>query len=210
MLIYNAKLQINYGYFVFLEEQQKYNPMNNLKYISIALILIITACNSSKTVATQSQKDKLKSIVDNKEFRVESEWAYPMVTTATQRVMNSGLLNPGDNASAMNLLGNPNFLEIKGDSITSFLPYFGERQMQVAYGGQDSAIEFNGLMENYEVMTNKHEGYDINFEAKSNSENFNVTITLYPNEKVDMILNGNSRFPIRYSGNQVQIGRAHV
>lgn len=179
--------------------------MKNLKYLLLALTFVCLACNASKTVATQAEKDKLKSVIDSKTFRVESDWAYPQVTTATQRVMNSGLLNPGDNASSVNLIGNPNFLQIEGDSVTSYLPYFGERQMQVAYGGQDSAIEFKGIMENYRVTENKHEGYDINFEAKSNSENFNVTISLFPNERVNMTLNGNSRFPIRYSGIQAPI-----
>lgn len=173
-----------------------------LVYLLIGLFIVSTiSCKSSKQAISQAQIDAFNKMVNTKEFRIESDWAYPQVTNAMQQVLNSNLLQPGSASGNISLIGNSNYLRISGDSIISYLPYFGERQMNVAYGGGDSAIEFKGLVENYKAERNNDNSYTINFEAKSNSENFNVYIKLYPNLTSDMTLNSASRFPIRYSGN---------
>lgn len=168
----------------------------------LVFAFLFSACKSSKNSVTPQQVESFNNLVASREFTIESDWAYPQVTNAMSQVLNSQLLAPGNNASAINLIGNANFLTIKGDSVTSYLPYFGERQMQVAYGGTDSAIQFNGLMEDYQVKNDKNNRKIISFKAKSNNtESFNVTITLFPNLNAQMSLNGASRFIIQYSGN---------
>ncbi|MEN3324055.1 DUF4251 domain-containing protein [Mariniflexile soesokkakense] len=171
-------------------------------YLLIGLFIIaITSCKSSKPTINQTEIDAFNAMVANKHFRIESDWAYPQVTNAMQQVLSSGLLQPGSAAGSINLIGNSNFLRISGDSISSYLPYFGERQMNVAYGGSDSAIQFKGLVENYKAIQNNDNSYTINFEAKNNSENFNVFIKLSPNLNSNITINGTSRNTIRYSGN---------
>ena len=170
----------------------------SISILSICIVLLL-GCTSSKSKITSEDMDTLKAFVDGKQFRVESNWAYPMTTYAVQQVLNSGLLQPGSTANRIDLIGNPNFLEIKGDSVTSYLPYFGERQMQVGYGGRDSAIEFKGLMEDYEVETTKN-GLFIKFKAKSNNEHFNVILNLTPKLSSNLTLNSGSRMSIKYSG----------
>ncbi|MDD7885730.1 DUF4251 domain-containing protein [Flavivirga sp. 57AJ16] len=161
-------------------------------------IAVIFSCKS-KSAATQAEIDALHTIVKKQTFRIESDWAYPQTTSAVQQVLNSGLMQPGSTSGAISLIGNHNFLTISKDSVTSFLPYFGERQMQVAYNGGDNAIEFNGVLKDYKAVYNE-DSYSISFQAKSNSENFQVFIKLYPNLRTQMTLNGNSRLSIRYSG----------
>ena len=175
------------------------NKMRPIKYI-ILLIILVYSCASSKPTVSVGQIAALNALVESKKFNIESDMAYPQVTNATQQVLNSRLLPPGNNGGAISLIGNSNFLKISGDSISSYLPYFGERQMQVQYGGGDSAIQLEGLMEEYSAEKGKNESYVIKFQAKSKSENFNAIITLFPNLKSEIVLNGNSRFSIRYSG----------
>lgn len=164
------------------------------------MFLCVFSCVSSKPTASPEQIEALANLINNKKFSIESNWAYPQATYAMQQVLNSGLFQPGNNAGAINLIGNPNFLTISGDSISSYLPYYGERQMQVQYGGGDSAIQFDGLMEDYETIRNKNESYTISFKSKSKSEGFNTSIVIFPNLRSEIIVNGNSRFSIRYSG----------
>ncbi|WP_067149287.1 DUF4251 domain-containing protein [Pseudotamlana agarivorans] len=171
---------------------------NIIKYILATFVVLLMACGSGKTNATQAELDRLATTVNNKDFKIVSDWAFPTTTMAMQQA--ARLLPPGNQGGSVNLIGNSNFLTISGDSITSYLPYFGERQMGGSYGGDDSAIAFKGLMKNYKVTQKKDSSYDISFEAKSNSENFRVNITLFPNLKSEMILTGNTRTPIRYSG----------
>lgn len=179
--------------------------MKYVKYIIIFLIFLLCSCASSKPSASVEQIAALSSLIKSQEFSIESDMVYPRATNATQQVLNSGILPPGNNAGAISLIGNSNFLKISGDSISSYLPYFGERQMQVQYGGGDSAIQFDGIMESYSVEKGKHESYLIKFQAESKSEQFNGTITIFPNMKTEIFLNGNSRFSIRYSGDIIQV-----
>ncbi|GAL72114.1 hypothetical protein JCM19302_72 [Jejuia pallidilutea] len=162
--------------------------------------MFFVACKSSKDTITPEQLATFNKLVASREFTIDSDWAYPQVTNAMSQVLNSQLLGPGNNVNAINLIGNANFLTIKGDSVMSYLPYFGERQMQVAYGGTDGAIQFNGIMKDYSVKDNKDKSKTLTFSADSNGENFNVIIKLFQNLKSEIILNGTSRFSIRYSG----------
>ncbi|PQV47781.1 uncharacterized protein DUF4251 [Jejuia pallidilutea] len=166
----------------------------------LVFTMFFVACKSSKDTITPEQLATFNKLVASREFTIDSDWAYPQVTNAMSQVLNSQLLAPGNNASAINLIGNANFLTIKGDSVMSYLPYFGERQMQIAYGGTDGAIQFNGLIQDYEVKNGKNDSKVITFKAKSNTENFDVAITLFPNLKTQMMLRGASRFFIQYSG----------
>lgn len=177
-----------------------YLKMSRLYIVALSLILVNISCKSSKASGTLQQIEALEHLVQKRSFQIESQWAQPQTTYAVQQVMNSGILGPGNNSGNINLIGNPNFLKIKGDSISSYLPYYGERQMNVDYGGTDSAIELDGLMSNYKVKINKDQSRTISFEAKDNNENYSIFIRLFPNLNSDMLINSSTRFPIRYSG----------
>lgn len=173
-------------------------------YLIIGIwMVIISSCSSYKSSVTEAQANRLDSIMEKPEFTIESNWAYPQATAALQQIANTGLLGVGNNASAINLIGNYNFLTISGDSITSSLPFYGERQMNVNYGGGDSAIELEGIMEDYQAIKNKDKSYTLTFKAKSKSEKFNTTIKIFPNLKANIFLWSGSRNPIEYSGTLV-------
>tara|TARA_R110002049_G_scaffold307794_4_gene509523 strand:+ start:105 stop:650 length:546 start_codon:yes stop_codon:yes gene_type:complete len=170
-------------------------------YISIIVAVVFAmSCGSSKSSATTEEIAALETLIKNRDFKIESNWAYPLSSMAMQQVLNSGLLPPGNTSSAISLIGNSNFLSISGDSITSYLPYYGERQMQVDYGGGDSAIQFDGLLEDYNAIKNKNDSYTISFQSKSKSEHFNGNIIIFPSLRTEIMLNSASRFSIRYSG----------
>ncbi|MBR9914583.1 MAG: DUF4251 domain-containing protein [Algicola sp.] len=165
------------------------------------VILLCVSCGSSKTNATPEQIKKLDALVANQSFQIESDWAYPQATMAMVAIQNAGILPPGDNASRINLHGNPNELVLKGEKVSSKLPYYGEVQMPSGYNGSDNgSISFEGTVEDYTVVQNDNHSYKISFKAMSNNENFNVSIVLYPNLKSDILLQGSKRFPIRYIG----------
>ncbi|MCH4554092.1 MULTISPECIES: DUF4251 domain-containing protein [Aestuariibaculum] len=174
--------------------------MKALTFVLSLFTLTLISCGSTQTAATPAEIEALKKLVDSKTFYIESDWAYPQITAAMSQVLNSPLMQPGSGGGGVNLIGNSNFLKLEGDSITSYLPYFGERRMGAAYGGTDNSIEFKGLVEDYRVKANKHSGYTINFDAKSNNENFTVSVDLFPNMKSSMTLTGNTRTPIQYTG----------
>ncbi len=164
------------------------------------LILGVASCTSYKRAVPPQQLAAFSKLMASKTFTIASDWAYPQVSNAFSQQLVAQLLPPGNTAGAINLIGTPNFLRIENDSVFSELPYFGQRQFRVAYGGTDTGIAFKGLMKEYQVKTNKDASQTITFSADSHSEVIDVSIRIYPNLKVDMQLNGVTRHPIQYSG----------
>nr|WP_321235035.1 DUF4251 domain-containing protein [uncultured Psychroserpens sp.] len=176
----------------------------------IAIVLFISlffiACNSTKTAATPEQIQTLDQLVADQSFKIESVWAMPQINRSIAALQSSGLIAPGSNANRISLTGIANELKLKGEVITSRLPYYGEVQMPSGYNGSDdNSITFDGNIKDYKIVKNENNSYTISFDAKSNNENYDVTILLYPSLKSDMILKGAKRFPIRYTGNVVRI-----
>ncbi|WP_242205360.1 DUF4251 domain-containing protein [Aestuariivivens insulae] len=172
-----------------------------LTYIGVCAFFLVS-CSSAKPYVTEEQKKAMETLVNSKQFQIESNWAYPQVTNAVQQVLNSGLLQQGSSSGGINLIGNTNFLKLSKDSISSYLPYYGERTMNAGYNSSnDGAIRLEGTVSNYEVTLNKDGSYSISFDAKSRSESYSVYLRLFPNMRTDLLLNGVYRMPIRYSGN---------
>ena len=174
-----------------------------MKYLGsylFILLLFVFSCQSTKITATPQQILMLDNLVSSQAFVIESDWALPQTTNSLMAIQNSGLLGPGNSASRISLVGNANELRVDKDIITSKLPYFGEIQSTAGYNGSSNSINFEGKTKDYKVIKNDNSSYTITFEAKSNSENFNVIIHLYPNLKSEIILNGTKRFSIRYTG----------
>lgn len=178
------------------------------KYIVLIGVLIMFSCSSSKSKATPEQLDKFTKLVESKQFEIISDMAYPQVSSAMVSLQNSGLIAPGSNANQISLIGNVNYLRIVGDSIYAELPYFGERRMSSGYNGSDTSISIEGLLQNYSAEVNtKDNSYTISFDAKAKSELLRFNITIFPNLKTSMFLNGATRNPISYSGTAVQFNK---
>ncbi|MFK7781694.1 DUF4251 domain-containing protein [Psychroserpens sp.] len=170
-------------------------------YIFLITLLVMFSCGSSKTKATPEQLNQLKTLVLNKNFEIISDTAYPQSTSAMNSLQNSGLIRPGSSVSRISLVGNSNYLKIVGDSVFAELPFYGERQMNVAYNGSNSSISVKNLMQNYIVEENTdNHSFNISFDVKNRTETFSFNITIYPNLDANMFLNSTSRFSIRYSG----------
>ncbi|MEP3836876.1 MAG: DUF4251 domain-containing protein [Algibacter sp.] len=166
-------------------------------YIALVFMLVLS-CKTAKF--SPAEIETFENLIVSKNFTIESDRAYPLITNAMQQVLNSGIMRPDNSGSVISLIGNYNFLTIKGDSVSSHLPYFGERRMGVAYGGGDSTIELESVMKNYTVTEGKNKSYIIKFDAHSKGENFKTQLTLFPNLKADIQISGNSRTSISYSG----------
>ena len=170
------------------------------KFIVLLVLGLFLNCSSSKTRATPSQIAALDQLVTTQTFVIVSNWALPQSTGSLMALQNAGFFAAGDSASNISLIGNPNELKINNDVVSSKLPFFGEVQSSTGYNGSNSSISFDGEMKEYRVEKNENSSYTIMFDARSHSENFDVTIHLYPNLRSEIILKGAKRFPIRYTG----------
>ena len=121
----------------------------------------------------------------------------PMANNALNQIA----ARQGGNASRINLIGNPNYLKVKGDSVLAFLPYFGQRQRGGGYNNDGGGIKFEGIPKNYEVTkNNENQRQDIRFDINENSENFSVLVSIFPNLNTTINVNSTQRSPISYDG----------
>lgn len=88
--------------------------------------------------------------------------------------------------------------EVKGDSIFSYLPFYGVAY-HVDYGGRNSAFDFSLPIENYELQE-EDKGYQITLEVKNKMDY--ITYSLYVSEMGYATLNVTStnRQAISYYG----------
>ena len=166
----------------------------------VILLLFVFSCQSTKRIATPQQLLILDNLVSSQAFVIESDWVFPQTTNSLIAIQNTGLLGPGNSASRISLIGNANELRLNNGKVSSKLPYFGEMQSASSYNGTSNSIMLEGQPKDYKVTKNDNSSYTITFEAKSDSENFNVIIHLYPSLKSEIIVNSAKRFSIRYSG----------
>ncbi len=170
-------------------------------YIILLVVVLIGCKTSSKTATSQAQLQYLQELVASKSFRIESNWAMPLMTSSMNSISNAGLFPVGSSGSQINLIGNSNFLRVEGDSVSAHLPYFGERQMGAGYSNNTSAIQFKGVPENYKVVEDeKSDSKEISFNINNKTEGFRVHISLYPDLSSNINVNSTSRFSIRYRG----------
>ena len=174
-----------------------------LNYIGLLLLLaIFYSCGGSKAmIGTAAEKEQLQQLIATKEFEINATWAVPRVTNSFLQVANSGLLPGGSSASNINLIGNPNYLKFKKDSVFIALPYYGERQMGGGYNTNTIGINFEGNYEDYqENYIAAKQYYTIDFTVRNGTESLDFSIRLYDNLKTNMMVTSSHRTPIGFDG----------
>ena len=171
-----------------------------INFLILALgIISLASCGSSREVSSEDVAE-LDTIIQDKYFEIEADFARPLVTNALNQIANAGLLRPGDNASRINLQGNADYLKFEGDTVSADLPYFGERQMGGGFN-RHTGIKFEGVPRDLEITKDSDtNNYNIQFNINDDSENYQVVLKIYPNRNALTSINSSQRFPIRYDG----------
>ncbi|MEM6515109.1 MAG: DUF4251 domain-containing protein [Bacteroidota bacterium] len=172
----------------------------------IFVLIIILSCGTQKPNATPEQLEKLSELVNQREFTIESDWAMPLTTNSLISLQNSGFFPPGSSASQISLVGTPNYFKVMGDSISAALPYFGEVQISAGHYGGDPGININDRIEDFTLEKNENKGtYKMKFRVNGETEGYRVFLTMFPNGRTSLRLNGNNRFTIEYTGNYSEL-----
>jgi len=161
----------------------------------------LLSCSSAKNNYTNEDLESIKELVFSKHFSVTSEWAYPQASSSLNSVVNAGLLPPGNSANQISLVGNSNYLTIKGDSIQAQLPYFGERQLAATYGSQNAGIILDGIISDLTIQYNeKKNSHELRFQANQETETYQINMSIFPNKYTYMNINSTHRNTIAYRG----------
>jgi len=159
-------------------------------YIVLVSVFTLVSCSSVKTAEQQAKEDNqwkaLQQMVADKTFELEAEWAYPF------------------GSSQVNLFGNSNYFRFKGDTVATYLPYFGVRRNGPVYGNE-SGIVVDGPYSNLVIDENptKNE-INIAFEIREKSESYDFNLVLFANKTADITVKSSQRDVIRYDAKIVK------
>ena len=95
-------------------------------------------------------------------------------------------------------------LEVRGDTLVSYLPYFG-RAYSVPYGG-GKGLNFTAPITEYHSEKDGHGMTSVSIKAKNEEDVYTFSLEIYDNGSTSINLRAHEREPINYSGDMVLSG----
>lgn len=114
----------------------------------------------SKKEKREQKEEEVKEMIEGRRFTIDVNRALPM----SGRSVN---------------LTSPYSLEMRGDSVVSYLPYYG-RAYSAPYGGGDG-LRFEKLITNYTCSFDKKGTAQIQFGVRTNEDTYKFNIQVYSN-----------------------------
>lgn len=151
---------------------------------TIILILLLTVGLSgvfaqSKKEQKEQREQAVKEQIAAEKYKISVNTAYPRRGKTVY-------------------LSSPYSLEIRNDSVISYLPFYG-RAYSVPYGG-GSGLIFKAPLDQYEMKMSKKGAAKIEFIARSPEDRFKFSLTIYPNGSSSINVNMQNRESISFSG----------
>lgn len=127
-------------------------------FVTVLNFLLFFSCRSSKSEAeliTETKAfDELKLMIESNNIIFDAQVAYPFQTNDIVTVTNE-IMRQTENANGrFNLSANEDFLSIKQDSAKASLSFFGELRSASYSDSRDTDIEFNNVIEDYNITKN--------------------------------------------------------
>lgn len=95
-------------------------------------------------------------------------------------------------------LSHPWNIRISGDSIYSYLPYFGEAYTPVM--GRQDGLNFDGKVTDYKVKEGKKGAIDIEFSARTFEDRYDYRLEVYPNGNSYLTVTPDRKSSITFDG----------
>lgn len=169
----------------------------------VAIVLVLTTstsgCDSGKAAASAEQMAALDQQLKSNQWRLEVEFAMPMASPEYVSAANLGVTQArGSSVTNVNLTGEGYYLEMRGDSIKAYLPYYGRRDNVTRVGGR-GGIELDTEYTEYKIR-NSRSGKTLEFFARDGYERFRFLMELSPSGRTEVSVFSPQRDVIRYRG----------
>jgi hypothetical protein len=151
--------------------------------------ILITSCSSGKTLSGKADRYAwIVQRIDSGKFKIEVNQAYPMPGTLSEGVIN---------------LTSIYTLEIRNDSVLSWLPYYG-RAYVAPMDSNRGGLEFTELYSNYKKIYSSKKGFTITFNAKTKEDNYRFVVEISSEGYASIGVTSDKRSFIRFSGQMVK------
>lgn len=169
------------------------------------IIWLVGGCRSGAVPLSAEQQTRLDNLVEDREFVFDARYAMPLASQAYISASNMGFtMARGNSPTNINLTGDGYYLQMDGDSVEIYLPYFGTRENITNYNNQGS-IDIKASIEEFkERRTPK--GHEMEFFAREGYERFRLILMVFPNEQSQLSLFSPQRNVIRYAGKLRETG----
>ena len=155
-----------------------------MKTLRIIFSLLLITAMSMPTLSAQTKKEK-------KELKKQ----------AVEKLVTSGKYKINVNRAARGrsvTLTSPYSVEIRNDSVISYLPYYG-RAYSIPYGGGEG-LNFKAPLTDYKLEWDKKETAKIKFSARSEEDKFDFSIDVFSNGSSTIFVNMQNRQSISFQG----------
>ena len=157
--------------------------MKTKKQILMLLLALLvgfpTLSAQSKKEKKEQKKEAVKKLIASENYKIDVQTALPM----------RGRSIP---------LTSPYSLEIRNDSVISYLPYFG-RAYSIPYGGGDG-LNFRAPLKEYSMEMDKKGNAVIKCIARNPEDRFEFRAKVYSNGSTSIDVNMQNRQSISFQG----------
>lgn len=157
-----------------------------MKANKLFILAVLLICGSMTPVMAQTKKEKkqqteqaVREAIDAKKYKIDVNRVMPMKGGSKH-------------------LTSDYSLEIRNDSIYSYLPYFGVAYT-IPYGG-GKGLNFNAPLSEYTSEYSKKGNARITLKVRNEEDNYIYNITIYPNGTSSIQVTPTNRQSISFSG----------
>lgn len=151
-------------------------------YILLTCTIIVCAVTalSAQAQQTDTAAQQVGNGISNRKFTFTAQTALPQTGRLIQ------LTSPYD-------------ISIKGDTIISYLPYYG-RAYVAPMNTQDAGLAFTTTSFSYEVEKGKNGDWLLTIKTKDLRDNYTLLFTIYSNRNAQLLVSSGNQQPIRFEG----------
>lgn len=156
--------------------------MKTSKLILLSLICMLAiqpASAQSRSERRARIEREVKKAVDSKQYKINVNHMLPMKGSSRSLTSNYSV-------------------EIRNDSVFSYLPYFGEAY-NIPYGGGKGLI-FNAPISQYQTKHLKKGKVQIDFKVNNEEDKYGYSLTIYPNGSTSIHIQPTNRQAISFTG----------
>lgn len=157
--------------------------MKTSKGIIIFMLIVVVGVSSASAQSKQERKERreqaVKEQIESGNYKISVATAYPRRGRTVQ-------------------LTSSYSVEVRNDSVISYLPYYG-RAYSIPYGGGDGLI-FKAPIEKYEMKMDKKGVSKIEITTKTNEDKFRYSLMIHSSGSASINVNMQNRESISFQG----------
>lgn len=145
-----------------------------------ALVMLVGCATAEERAARAAEQAKaVKTALQERNYQIAVNRMYP--SRGASKIVSSGYS-----------------VEVRNDSLISYLPYFG-RAYDVPYGG-GNGLNFSAPIRNYKESQTKSDLRHIEIDVKNDEDTYLYTLDIFDNGSADINVRSRQREPISFSG----------